>query len=63
MIEVGIVVGIHTDAIDPEKIEELYPYLEEMPDKFFKMSKEKWGPGDYGLGSDMATAYYTLPRI
>jgi len=60
MIEVGIVVGIHTDAIDPEKIEELYPYLEEMPDKFFKMSKEKWGPGDYGLGSDMATAYYMI---
>ena len=60
MINVGIIVGIHTDALDPERIDELYPYLEDMPEKYFKMSKEKWGPGDYGLGSDMATAYYMI---
>ena len=60
MIEVAIVVGINTDTLDPEKIEEMYPYLEDMPQKFFKLSKESWGQGDYGLGSDMATAYYMI---
>ena len=60
MIKVAIVVGINTDAIDPDKIDELYPYLEDMPDKYFKLSKERWGQGDYGLASDMVTAYYMI---
>ena len=60
MINVGIIVGINTDALDPDRIDELYPYLEDMPEKYFKMSKERWSPGNYGLGSDMATAYYMI---
>ena len=55
MLNVGITVGINTDAIS----EENFPnWLEDIDDKTFNLSKEKWDDNYYGLGSDIAVAYY-----
>lgn len=54
-MKVGIVVGINTDAISEDRFPK---WLEDIDDKTFNLSKEKWGPGEYGLGSDIGVAYY-----
>lgn len=55
MINIGIIVGINTDAIS----EENFPgWLEDIDDKTFNLSKEKWDDNYFGLGSDIAVAYY-----
>ena len=54
-MNIAIVVGIKTDAISEEKFPE---WLDDIDDKTFNMSKENWGDGIYGLGSDIGTAYY-----
>lgn len=55
MLNIGITVGINTDAIS----EENFPnWLEDIDDKTFNLSKEKWDDNYYGLGSDIAVAYY-----
>ena len=53
-MRIGIVVGINTDAISEDRFPK---WLEDIDDKTFNLSKEKWG-GDYGLASDVAIAYY-----
>ena len=59
MKKIAIVVGIHTDAID----EESYPeWLQDIPNTLQKYSRERWGPGYYGLGSDIGVAYYVWKR-
>ena len=35
-----------------------FKWLEDIDDKTFNLSKEKWGPGEYGLGSDIGVVYY-----
>jgi hypothetical protein len=54
-MNIGIVVGIKTDAISEERFPE---WLKDIDEKTFNMSKEKWGVGDYGLASDIGIAYY-----
>lgn len=55
MVNIGIIVGIKTDAIS----EENYPeWLEDIDDKTFKLSREKWDDNSFGLSSDLAVAYY-----
>ena len=54
-MKLGIVVGINTDAISEDRFPK---WLNDIDDKTFNLSKEKWGPGDYGLSSDVAIAYY-----
>ena len=54
-MKVGIVVGINTDFLSEDRFPK---WLEDLDDKTFNLSKEKWGPGDYGLGSDIVFAYY-----
>ena len=46
-MKVGIVVGINTDAISEDRFPK---WLEDIDDKTYNLSKEKWGPGEYGLG-------------
>ena len=53
-MKVGIVVGINTDAISEDRFPR---WLEDIDDKTFNLSKEKWGD-EYGLSSDVAIAYY-----
>ena len=53
-MKVGIVVGINTDAISEDRFPK---WLEDIDDKTFNLSKEKW-EGDYGLSSDVAIAHY-----
>jgi|TARA_Y100000996_G_scaffold414647_1_gene406163 hypothetical protein len=53
-MKIGIVVGINTDAISEERFPE---WLEDIDDKTFNLSKEKWDD-IYALGSDIAIAYY-----
>ena len=53
-MKVGIVVGINTDAISEDRFPK---WLEDIDDKTFNLSKEKWD-GEYGLGSDIGVAYY-----
>ena len=53
-MQIGIVVGINTDAISEDRFPK---WLEDIDDKTFNLSKEKWG-SDYGLASDVAIAYY-----
>tara|TARA_B100001094_G_scaffold331594_1_gene400493 strand:+ start:364 stop:1506 length:1143 start_codon:yes stop_codon:yes gene_type:complete len=53
-MKIGIVVGINTDAISEERFPE---WLEDIDDKTFNLSKEKWD-NIYALGSDIAIAYY-----
>ena len=53
-MKIGIVVGINTDAISEERFPK---WLEDIDDKTFNLSKEKWGD-IYALGSDIAIAYY-----
>ncbi len=53
-MKVGIVVGINTDAISEDRFPK---WLEDIDDKTFNLSKEKWGD-EYGLASDVAIAYY-----
>ena len=53
-MKVGIVVGINTDAISEDRFPK---WLEDIDDKTFNLSKEKWD-GEYGLGSDIGIAYY-----
>ena len=55
MINIGIIVGINTDAISEENFPE---WLEDIDDKTFNLSKEKWDDNYFGLGSDIAVAYY-----
>jgi hypothetical protein len=55
MLNVGITVGINTDAISEENFPK---WLEDIDDKTFNLSKEKWDDDYYGLGSDIAVAYY-----
>ena len=55
MVNIGIIIGIRTDSISEEK----YPdWLKDIDDKTVNLSKEKWGDNCYGLGSDIAVAYY-----
>tara|TARA_B100001094_G_scaffold250144_2_gene247629 strand:+ start:4752 stop:5885 length:1134 start_codon:yes stop_codon:yes gene_type:complete len=54
-MKIGIIVGINTDAISEERFPK---WLEDIDDKTFNLSKEKWGPDLYGLSSDVAIAYY-----
>jgi hypothetical protein len=54
-MRIGIIVGIHTDALDEEHFPD---WLLDIPDTFKKMSREKWDKGYYGLGSDIGIAYY-----
>lgn len=54
-MKVGVVVGINTDALSEDRFPK---WLEDIDDKTFNLSKEKWGPDDYGLGSDIGVAYY-----
>ena len=53
-MKIGIVVGINTDAISEERYPE---WLEDIDDKIFNLSKEKWDD-IYGLSSDAAIAHY-----
>ena len=53
-MKVGIVVGINTDAISEDRFPK---WLEDIDDKTFNLSKEKW-EDDYGLSSDVAIAHY-----
>ena len=53
-MKVGVVVGINTDAISEDRFPR---WLEDIDDKTFNLSKEKWGD-EYGLSSDVAIAYY-----
>ena len=53
-MKIGIVIGINTDAISEER----YPqWLEDIDDKLFNKSKEKWND-TYGLSSDAGIAHY-----
>ena len=54
-MKVGIIVGIKTDSISEERFPE---WLSDIPQKYVNMSKESWGNKEYGLGSDVGTAYY-----
>ena len=46
----------NTDAISEE---DFLKWLEDLDDKIFNLSKIcKWGPEQYGLGSDVSIAYY-----
>ena len=58
-MKVGIVVGINTDAISEDRFPK---WLEDIDDKTFNLSKEKWD-GEYGLGSDIGIAYYVKNTI
>jgi len=51
-MKVGIVVGINTDAISEDRFPK---WLEDIDDKTFNLSKEKWD-GEYGLASDVGVA-------
>ena len=54
IMKIGIVIGINTDAISEER----YPqWLEDIDDKLFNKSKEKWND-TYGLASDAGIAHY-----
>ena len=53
-MKVGIVVGINTDAISEDRFPK---WLNDIDDKTFNLSKEKW-EDDYGLSSDVAIAHY-----
>lgn len=55
MLNIGITVGINTDAISEENFPD---WLLDIDDKTFNLSKEKWDDNYYGLGSDIAVAYY-----
>lgn len=54
-MKIGIVIGIKTDAISEERYPE---WLEDIPQSLVNKSKESWGNGVYGLGSDVGVAYY-----
>ena len=54
-MKVAIVVGIKTDAISEDRYPE---WLSDIPQNLINKSKEKWGPGEYGLASDIGVAYY-----
>tara|TARA_Y100000817_G_scaffold13766_1_gene10515 strand:+ start:2988 stop:4118 length:1131 start_codon:yes stop_codon:yes gene_type:complete len=54
-MKIGIIVGIKTDAISEERFPK---WLEDIDDKTFNLSKEKWDNGVYGLSSDVAIAHY-----
>ena len=54
-MKVAIVVGIKTDAISEDRYPE---WLSDIPQNIINKSKEKWGPGEYGLASDVGIAYY-----
>ena len=54
-MKVAIVVGIKTDAISEDRYPE---WLSDIPQNLINKSKEKWGPGEYGLASDVGVAYY-----
>tara|TARA_Y100000817_G_scaffold314930_1_gene316141 strand:+ start:3307 stop:4434 length:1128 start_codon:yes stop_codon:yes gene_type:complete len=53
-MNIAIIVGINTDAISEERFPK---WLEDIDDKTFNLSKEKWGD-TYGLASDVGIAYY-----
>lgn len=53
-MKLGIVVGINTDAISEDRFPK---WLEDIDDKTYNLSKEKWGD-EYGLSSDVAIAHY-----
>ena len=54
-MNIAIIVGSNTDSISVDSFPE---WLEDIPDKYFNLSKEKYGAGDYGLASDCGVAYY-----
>lgn len=54
-MKIAIIVGINTDAISEERFPK---WLEDIDDKTFNLSKEKWDYDEYGLGSDVSVAYY-----
>ena len=53
-MNIAIIVGINTDAISEDRFPK---WLEDIDDKTFNLSKEKWDD-TYGLGSDVAVAHY-----
>jgi len=59
MKTIGIIVGINTDAIDPND----FPHwLKDIPDDIYKLSMEKWDKDYYGLSSDVGIAYYLFKK-
>lgn len=55
MVTIAIVVGIKTDAISEYRYPE---WLTDIPQSLVSKSRESWGNGEYGLGSDVGVAYY-----
>ena len=59
-MKIAIIVGIITDSL----LRESFPkWLEDIPDKYFKLSKEKYDDNELGLGSDMGVAYYVYKKL
>ena len=59
-MKIAIIVGINTDSL----LRESFPkWLEDIPDKYFKLSKEKYDDNELGLGSDMGVAYYVYKKL
>ena len=54
-MKIGIIVGIKTDGISKERFPE---WLSDIPSKTLTLSRESWGDGLYGYGSDVCIAYY-----
>ena len=54
-MNVAIIIGIKTDSISTDRFPE---WLQDIPQSLINKSKEYWGDGEYGLGSDVGVAYY-----
>ena len=54
-MNIAIIIGIKTDSISIDRFPE---WLQDIPQSLINKSKEYWGDGEYGLGSDVGVAYY-----
>ena len=60
MKKIGIIIGVNTDSLSEDSFPE---WLEDIPDKLFNLSKEKYSKDEYGLASDIGIAYYVQKKL
>ena len=54
-MKIAIIVGIKTDSISSDRSPD---WLQDISQSLINKSKEYWGDGEYGIGSDVGIAHY-----